>query len=139
MGQDLDDLDNQNHDLKQQEHDLDGLLPDDDYADSPDGIENVDISDIQNMINKSSESPVDQEMLEGMNFMHHIEDDHHGASSGIDFYNKKGVRGAAPAMDDDEYYDQEDQENFDDLDSEQMMKMIEGHNNNDDFNHMMLG
>jgi hypothetical protein len=44
-------------------------MPDDDYADSPDGIENVDISDIQNMINKSSESPVDQEMLDGMNFM----------------------------------------------------------------------
>lgn len=122
MGQDLDDLDNGNHDLKQQEHDLEGLLPDDDYADSPDGIEHVDISDIQNMINKSSESPVDQEMLEGMNFMDQIDDDPHGAS-GIDFYNKKG-RGAAPAMDD-EYYDQED-ENFDDLDSEQMMKMIEG-------------
>tara|TARA_B110000285_G_C15082048_1_gene594048 strand:+ start:1466 stop:1621 length:156 start_codon:yes stop_codon:yes gene_type:complete len=38
---------------------------------------------------------------------------------------------------DEEYYDQED---FNDLDSEQMMKMIEEQNNNDDdFNHMMLG
>ena len=88
------------------------------------------------MINKSSESPVDQEMLEGMDFMDNIHDDPHG-SSGIDFYNKKG-RGAAPAMDD-EYYDQED-ENFDDLDSEQMMKMIEGQNHADEeFNHMMMG
>tara|TARA_B110000285_G_C15082048_1_gene594047 strand:+ start:1253 stop:1399 length:147 start_codon:yes stop_codon:yes gene_type:complete len=40
-----------------------------DYVDSPDGIENVDIEDIQNMINKSSESPVDHEMLDGMDFM----------------------------------------------------------------------
>lgn len=41
---------------------------------------------------------------------------------------------------DEEYYDQEDEEKFDDLDSEQMMKMIEGQNHdNDDFNHMMLG
>ena len=100
---------------------MDGLMPDDDYADSPDGIENVDISDIQNMINKSSESPVDQDMIEGMNFMHQIDDDPHGASNEIDFYNKKG-RGAAPAITDD-YYDQDD-ENFDDLDSDQMMKMI---------------
>ena len=46
MGQDLDDLDYGNHDLKQQEQDIDGLMPDDDYVDSPDGIENVDISDI---------------------------------------------------------------------------------------------
>ena len=63
MGQDLDDLDHNNADLKHQEQVVDGLFAHDQQDDemeddnSPDGIENVDISDIQKMINKSSESP----------------------------------------------------------------------------------
>jgi hypothetical protein len=46
MGQDLDDLDQNNADLKQQEQVIDGLFADQEEFDSPDGIENVDISDI---------------------------------------------------------------------------------------------
>ena len=84
MGQDLDDLDHGNADLKEQEQVIDGLFAHDQQdgdememeENSPDGIENVDISDIQKMINKSSESPgleqVDQEMLDGMDFMNQM-------------------------------------------------------------------
>ena len=87
MGQDLDDLDQNNADLKQQEQVIDGLFAQENNQkyDSPDGIENVDISDIQNMINKSSESPAlendAQEMLNNMDFNKNLEKDE------LDFYN----------------------------------------------------
>lgn len=82
MGQDLDDLDQNNADLKQQEQVVDGLFQNDQDEhdeESPDGIENVDISDIQKMINKSCESPgleeVDQEMLQKMDFINEMPGD----------------------------------------------------------------
>lgn len=61
MGQDLDDIDQNNADLRQHEQVIDGLFADEGYNDndedaideaglangnSPDGIENVDVSDI---------------------------------------------------------------------------------------------
>lgn len=107
MGQDLDDLDHNNADLKQQEQVIDGLFrgeaaENDDG--SPDGIENVDISDIQKMINKSCESPgleeVDQEMLEGMDFINEMSGS--PEKEDLDFYNNlqrvdndRGAVGAA--------------------------------------------
>lgn len=83
MGQDLDDLDQHNADLKQQEEIIDGLFAQNHELDSPDGIENVDISDIQNMINKSSESPAldDQDMLNNMDFNQAM------SKEELDFYN----------------------------------------------------
>jgi hypothetical protein len=118
MGQDLDDLDHNNADLKHQEKVINGLFGNDQQDDdieeqSPDGIENVDISDIQKMINKSSESPgleqVDQEMLEGMDFMNQMSSPEQNQ---IDFYNnmqkiKNENNGAVGAALDD-YYDEED-------------------------------
>ena len=152
MGQDLDDLDHNNADLKHQEKVINGLFGNDQQDDdieeqSPDGIENVDISDIQKMINKSSESPgleqVDQEMLEGMDFMNQMSSPEQNQ---IDFYNnmqkiKNENNGAVGAALDD-YYDEEDQD-LDDLNSDQMMKMIEKQQQLDhheaQFSHMLAG
>ena len=90
MGQDLDDIDGNNADLRQHEQVIDGLFADEGYDDnddqphgddigngnSPDGIENPNLSDIQMMINKSAEdsspSPgleqFGHDVLNGMNF-----------------------------------------------------------------------
>ena len=100
----MDDIDQNNADLRQHEQVIEGLFADEGYNDeehlrreveggllnnvsnSPDGIENVDVSDIQMMINKSAEdsspSPgleqFNQDMLHGMNFASGMDDDHDG-------------------------------------------------------------
>ena len=107
MGQELEDLDEHNHDLKQQEHVIDGLFS----GDSPDGVENVDISDIQQMINKSSASPGLEDQLDNMDF---IRRGPGAVGAAIDRY--------AEEMEDYELFEGQQ---FDELEPDEMMRMIE--------------
>lgn len=148
MGHDLDELDNNNADLKQHEQVIDGLFEGDqgENDQSPDGIENVDISDIQKMINKSSESPVleaEQEMFNELDF------NLRKKGEGIEFY-KQQNEGAVGAVIDqmandemeyyNEYYDEELGEGLEDMEAEEMMKMMAGHNEmEEDFSNLLAG
>lgn len=85
------------------------------------------------MINKSCESPgleeVDQEMLQGMDFINEMSGSP-PEKEDLDFYNNlqrvendRGAVGAAV----DQYYDEDDmdEQDFDNLEPDEMMKMIE--------------
>ena len=112
MGQDLDDLDQDNADLKQQEQMIDGLFVDDEG--SPDGIDQAEISDIQKIINKSmEESP---ELLQGMDFAANEFDAPEGGAVGAAFENGEEMEAY-----DEDYYDQlPDGHDFGDMDGGDM-------------------
>lgn len=138
MGQDLDDIDQNNADLKQQEQVLDNLFPGNDLE-SPTEIENVDISDIQKMINKSSESPaleeVDHEMLKNMDqVMRQMNiNDENPDEDELNFYqnlqrvhNGEGHHGAVGAVIDQLAMDEDMQDIYDDYYDENEMEGSEG-------------
>lgn len=140
---------------------LDNLFPGNDLE-SPTEIENVDISDIQKMINKSSESPaleeVDHEMLKNMdqvmrqmnindenpdedelNFYQNLQrvhrgDSHHGAVGAVIDHLQMDED-----MQDiyDDYYDQDEMEG-----SQGLQELLNQHNssaNEQDFSNLLSG
>lgn len=121
MGQDLEDLDQNNADLKRDEHVIDGLFAGQNDS-SPDGIDQADISDIQKIINKSIEDSPD--MGFGMDFNDVAQEEQ-------EFYNNLkrvtdgGAVGAAFEEGEDyvdDYYDND--QNFDELEPDEMMRRI---------------
>ena len=99
MGQDLDDLDMNNADLRQHDQQIDEFFAKDDQEPK------IDVSDIQKMINKSGQNP--SNMMDDMNF----NDD-----EDIDFYNN--LKRVVDDDEDNEGYQMDDYEDIFDEDDD---------------------